>query len=223
MAFINKFKDLVRRIPFLKTLTVGFGFIAFLFFGVSWVTVAKFVPDGVSGDIAVVCVGIVFVGIFLALLMKHIQNVLTGVENAVPVILITIFNLALLILAFAWIYSMIGIIDNRPGPGTGEKVYEFVTCIYFSMVTLTTLGYGDYIPHGAGQYLAAIEAMTGYIILGLLASSSATILQHQAQEHEEHQKKKKEKKEHEDHEHESRKEVENDQGDRQNADVDQQH
>jgi voltage-gated potassium channel Kch len=122
--------------------------------------------------------------------MDHIQNVLTGVEKPVPVILITIFNLVLLILAFAWIYSMIGIIDNRPGPGTGEKVYEFGTCIYFSMVTLTTLGYGDYIPQGAGQYLAAVEAMTGYIILGLLASSSATILQRQAREQEQHEEKK---------------------------------
>jgi voltage-gated potassium channel Kch len=145
--------------------------------------------------VAVVTLGVIFVSIFFVLLLSHIQNVLTGVEKPVPVVLITIFNLVLLILAFAWIYSMIGIIDNRPGPGSGEEVYEFGTCVYFSMVTLTTLGYGDYIPQGAGQYLAAIEAMTGYIILGLLASSSATILQRQAREHEKHERKKQESEE----------------------------
>jgi voltage-gated potassium channel Kch len=184
MSFLRKIKNAASGSPFLKSLFAGAGFLLFLAFGVSWVTLARLVPDGVSGDVAVVALGVVFVGTFLYLLMKHIQNVLTGVEKPLPVILMTLFNLALLILAFAWIYSMIGIINNRPD-GSGEAVYDFFTCVYFSMVTLTTLGYGDYVPQGAGQYLAAVEAMTGYIILGLLASSSATILQRQAQEHEE--------------------------------------
>jgi Ion channel len=42
-----------------------------------------------------------------------------------------------------------------------------VTCLYFSMVTWTTLGYGDVRPSDNARMLAASEAVLGYMFLGL--------------------------------------------------------
>ena len=40
--------------------------------------------------------------------------------------------------------------------------------LYFSIVTWTTLGYGDLYPVGLGKFIAAIEALSGYIFTALL-------------------------------------------------------
>jgi hypothetical protein len=45
---------------------------------------------------------------------------------------------------------------------------DFWTSLYFSVVTLTTLGYGDFQPLPQFRILAAFEAMSGYLILGLV-------------------------------------------------------
>ena len=41
-------------------------------------------------------------------------------------------------------------------------------CLYFSTVTFTTLGYGDYRPEGRLRYVAASEAVTGAIMIALI-------------------------------------------------------
>ena len=52
--------------------------------------------------------------------------------------------------------------DGKPEP------VDFDTAVYFSTVTWTTLGYGDYAPVPDLQLLAALEAFTGLIFFGLL-------------------------------------------------------
>jgi voltage-gated potassium channel Kch len=43
--------------------------------------------------------------------------------------------------------------------------------LYYSVVTLTTLGYGDIVPSSlTGQLIAMIEVITGYVMLGGLLS-----------------------------------------------------
>jgi voltage-gated potassium channel Kch len=43
--------------------------------------------------------------------------------------------------------------------------------IYFSVVTLTTLGYGDIVPSStAAQVLCMVEVFMGYVMLGGLLS-----------------------------------------------------
>ena len=47
----------------------------------------------------------------------------------------------------------------------------YLSPLYYSVVTLTTLGYGDVVPASAsGQLVAMIEVITGYIMLGGLLS-----------------------------------------------------
>ena len=47
--------------------------------------------------------------------------------------------------------------------------------LYYSIVTLTSLGYGDIVPaSGPAQMIAILEAMTGYVMLGGLLSIFST-------------------------------------------------
>ena len=71
-----------------------------------------------------------------------------------------IFN----ILLFANVYYYYGIEGKN-----GLVDREVITSIYFSIVTWTTLGYGDYSPPTPSlQLIAAIEALMGYVYMALL-------------------------------------------------------
>nr|WP_249122496.1 potassium channel family protein [Pseudoalteromonas sp. A22] len=69
------------------------------------------------------------------------------------------------IMWFACIYHSLGI--NYQG-----EVYKwtFLDCIYFSTVTWTTLGFGDFTPTADSRFYAAIEAVFGYLYSGILIS-----------------------------------------------------
>jgi len=65
------------------------------------------------------------------------------------------------VLAFATLYQRYGLIA-----GAEKPVHSFEMAVYFSMVTWTTLGYGDVQPSASVRLPAAIEAMLGYIVMG---------------------------------------------------------
>ncbi len=69
------------------------------------------------------------------------------------------FLIALQALFFAFIYHLIGVDYGKyPTP---------LSPLYYSVVTLTTLGYGDVIPNSMlGQIVAICEVITGYVMLG---------------------------------------------------------
>jgi len=48
-----------------------------------------------------------------------------------------------------------------------QNIDEFLSCGYFSIVTFTTLGYGDITPTGFSRLLASIEALFGSFTLAL--------------------------------------------------------
>jgi len=48
-----------------------------------------------------------------------------------------------------------------------ENISAFLRTLYFSVVTFTTLGYGDLVPVGPSRIVAAIEAFTGSFTLAL--------------------------------------------------------
>lgn len=47
------------------------------------------------------------------------------------------------------------------------NVDVFFSCLYYSVVTFTTLGYGDFTPIGLSRTLAAFEAFTGSFTIAL--------------------------------------------------------
>jgi hypothetical protein len=48
--------------------------------------------------------------------------------------------------------------------------FSFLTCLYFSGETYTSLGYGDVVPHESLRMLAGLEALNGLLLIGWSAS-----------------------------------------------------
>ncbi|WP_427980985.1 ion channel [Agarivorans sp.] len=48
-----------------------------------------------------------------------------------------------------------------------QNLIAFAECLYYSVVTFTTLGYGDFTPVGLSRVFAAIEAFSGSFIIAL--------------------------------------------------------
>ena len=73
--------------------------------------------------------------------------------------------IALLVLAFAGIYAL------APETVAYGDYPTWLSPLYYSVVTITTLGYGDALPTSvAGQVIAMIEVILGYMMLGGLLS-----------------------------------------------------
>lgn len=73
---------------------------------------------------------------------------------------------------FAALFDLFGTVveGDRMIDGVWENVY-------FSIVTITTLGYGNLIPSGTiSEVLAAIEAYLGFLFFAIVAGLSATII-----------------------------------------------
>ena len=72
-----------------------------------------------------------------------------------------------LIPAYAMVYFWI--------PGIIGDERSFLECLYFSTVTITTLGYGDITPLGqTGQLVTASEALLGVVSIGLFLNAIAS-------------------------------------------------
>jgi Ion channel len=56
------------------------------------------------------------------------------------------------------------------GQAVGSGFNGFLTAVYFSAVTATSVGYGDIVPTGAARVLAILEAITGLILFGSVVS-----------------------------------------------------
>ena len=53
---------------------------------------------------------------------------------------------------------------------TGAISYDLFGAIYLSVVTWTTLGYGDFSPTESVRLFAAFESLVGYIYLGIFVA-----------------------------------------------------
>ncbi|MFL6843341.1 MAG: potassium channel family protein [Allosphingosinicella sp.] len=86
---------------------------------------------------------------------------------------IGIMSLVSLIVAFASIFRHFGIVDSLNATLDRDPI----DCLYFSVVTWTTLGYGDFRPSAAIRMTAAAEALIGYVgMVGLISISAQYIV-----------------------------------------------
>lgn len=85
---------------------------------------------------------------------------------------VVFFSLALIVLC-AMIYFFTGIqfsgeyVGFTPSHSFSVNAMAFFDCLYYSVVTFTTLGYGDFIPIGMSRLVAATEAFTGSFTIAL--------------------------------------------------------
>jgi hypothetical protein len=85
---------------------------------------------------------------------------------------LVVFGLRLfeLILFFSAAYRLAGI------SGPGGRAETFGACLYFSVITITTVGYGDLVPLPQARVFAAFEALTGYVYMALFIAAVNNLL-----------------------------------------------
>ncbi len=62
-------------------------------------------------------------------------------------------------------------------PETSTEFSNFLEAWYFSIVTFTTLGYGDIILHGKWRLLSGIEAINGIMLIGWSTAMMYSLIQ----------------------------------------------
>jgi hypothetical protein len=83
-------------------------------------------------------------------------------NQAIMLSCLIIFNILLI---YAFYYSSYSIKDPD-----GIPTQDFKDCLYFSIVTFTTLGYGDFLPSSEVRLVAATQSIVGYLCLGMITS-----------------------------------------------------
>jgi len=120
--------------------------------------------------------GIVFVGYVVILMLRYLFSTIRVTTDTIAASLCIYFLLAIL---WAEVYSIMEILE--PGSfriaGSEQDVSLVLgaggtaMALYYSLVTMTTLGYGDVVPSTApARSFAAMEAVTGQMYLAVLVA-----------------------------------------------------
>lgn len=101
---------------------------------------------------------------------KHIQLMLAVKLSIYLLIMITVF---------AAFYFLLGkhIDASQHGIYREEVAATCLEALYFSVVTITTLGYGDFTPLGASRFFATAEALAGLLFAGYSISQVLSVKQ----------------------------------------------
>ena len=88
-----------------------------------------------------------------------------------PIRIVGISIILILICAICYTFTGISyqgeVISYDSNMSMLENFYLFLSCLYYSVVTFTTLGYGDFTPVGISRAIAALEAFTGSFTIAL--------------------------------------------------------
>lgn len=115
-------------------------------------------------------------GIFIALFLVLEYNFLKDVVSQVDVTVDTIFGsvAAYLLLSFLWAYVYLILIQLDPDALIGQVngiEANLGEMLYFSVVTQTTLGYGDIVPNsGIARAFVELEALFGQLYIAVLVA-----------------------------------------------------
>jgi hypothetical protein len=132
-----------------------------------WVTTSSYEKFAALEFVA--CFFLVFYRVFI-----EVEGTLnfskSRTERAFSLKLLLGYSISIIIM-FAAVYKYFGLIVD------GHIIEpSWTEGLYFSIVTWTTLGYGDIQPVEPMRLVAAFEAYIGYIYMGLLAGGIASIL-----------------------------------------------
>ncbi len=95
-----------------------------------------------------------------ALLLRQIRHVLTGRTDTHPGVVIALL-IVLSVHVFAATYYVLA---KQPGEFTGLRTR--VDSLYFTVVTLATVGYGDITPHGqTARVVAVLQILYSFVFL----------------------------------------------------------
>lgn len=87
---------------------------------------------------------------------------------------LTFASIAEIIAVFAVIYHQHA--SGFSGP-EGDAKFTLARSLYFSTITWTTVGYGDWTPPPSAQGFVCVQALLGYMFMGLMIGLFTTALQ----------------------------------------------
>ena len=156
--------------------------------GLTLVVASLMIGDALFEDYRLTLVQLSFIFLFLCLTtyLACKQVLFSGNVDGIKIIgAICIY----IMMALVWTFGYLLIVELYPGSFTGlqHTVWHdnMQDVVYFSFVTLTTLGYGDISPVlPLARFLAYTEAVTGQFYIAILVASLIGIrLSTHAQEH----------------------------------------
>jgi hypothetical protein len=139
---------------------------------------ADYIFVGESLEIARYILTIAFLGFTVIVILKHLfvsQCVTTDVVCAslcVYLLLAVIWAMAYPLIEIVHPGSFIFGFGDIQDPGFMRfNTERSIFCLYYSLVTMSTLGYGDIVPvASAARMLAAVQAVTGQLYLAVLVA-----------------------------------------------------
>lgn len=126
--------------------------------------------------VATLILGIVFLPVLVWGMMVTVLLLLADPDEFGQVLRYAFILLVLVIFSFAFLYSELGLVSRND-----VRTHDFWICLYFSVETFTTLGYGDFVPTAASRPVAALEALSGYVLLGLTVAATFFLLTYRSQ------------------------------------------
>jgi len=136
--------------------------------------VIPFVPNEIF-------VALIFIVFAAHVVMQLVPSLAYYRDEKVKSVLISVLFIPIVILAFAHLY-------NPQYYTSSTYDYNELSSLYFSVVTFTTLGYGDFNPTEAGRPYAMLEALSGFLFIPLLFSQLIQMSQSAHEEFEVHRK-----------------------------------
>lgn len=125
--------------------------------------------------LVVVLAMLYFVICVVSVLFMSSQNLpLNPLRLSLDILISSFFS----ILSFSLVYRVLGIsLYDNCGPWLAENTRDFSISdtVYFSMVTFSTVGYGDFRPCPEARLLAGVQAMLGNLHLAFLVGSGFAI------------------------------------------------
>ena len=163
----------------LKKVWQAYGwFILGLLLGGGLIASVWLMPDGPVYAGLQIALTILYGISYILLLVTRLQRIYRGHYFWLETGLVFVTLIGVLA-TFALCHLKSGVLDTTVSPM--QETRNFNYCMYLSVATFTTVGFGDFSPLGIGRALACVQAFVGYVTLALVASTAATLLQDKAE------------------------------------------
>jgi hypothetical protein len=133
-------------------------FVCFLYLGK--------LPIGTLLALSLLFILIVLVGDFLNILLFLFRGRASRF-TAAALLWICSSSIMITIIIYAMIYENTGLYDSISQVDVDDRY----SCLYFSIITWTNLGYGDIVPKQSARFFAASESVLGYFMMALLIAA----------------------------------------------------